>query len=66
MKEVKFITWSEFVTLLPISRATADRWFAAGRLKVKVMQPAGPGGRRYVSVHEVERVLQAFAEGKRP
>lgn len=63
MKSILFLTWSEFVAKLPISRATADRWHAAGQLKVNVWQPHGPGGKRYVAVEEAERVLAEITRG---
>jgi predicted site-specific integrase-resolvase len=66
VKSVAFYTWSEFVAKLPISRATADRWYATGKLRVRVWQPQGPGGHRYVAIEEAERVLKDITRSKSP
>jgi hypothetical protein len=57
----EFWTWEDFVKKLPVSKRSADRWLATGKLKVRIWQPAGPGGKRYVSVQEAERVLRAIS-----
>lgn len=64
LRSITFLSWSDFIRRLPATRATVERWYATGKLKVHIFQPQGPGGRKYVAVEEAERVIQEWSFGK--